>query len=68
MGRDNFMSRNFIQPMGRLLMGPTFFLSGGRGRVRIFFGGGKGKKYCATCKVIVHCPHGKWTIIFYMRR
>ncbi len=50
MGRDNFMSRNFIQPMGGLLMGPTFFLYGGKGKVIIFFGGGKGKKYCATCK------------------
>ncbi len=46
-------------------MGPTFFLCGGRGTARIFLGGGKGKKYCATCKVIVHCPHGRWTITFY---
>jgi hypothetical protein len=62
------MSRNFIQPMGGLLMGSTFFLCGGRGRVRILFWGGKGQTYCATCKVIVHCPHGKWTITFYMHR
>jgi hypothetical protein len=45
MGRDNYMNRNFIQPMGGLLMRFLFFfLCGGRGRVRIFLGGWKGKK------------------------
>jgi len=55
--------------MGGLLMGlPFFFFVGGRGRVRLFFGGGKGKNYCTTWRMIVHYPHGEWTITFYMHR
>ncbi len=51
------MNRNFIQPMGGVLIGSPFFLCGGRGRVNFFVGAKKGKKYCATCKVIVQCPN-----------
>jgi hypothetical protein len=47
----------------------SFCLGGAhRERGEDFFGGGKGKKYWATCKVIVHRPHGEWTITFYMHR
>jgi hypothetical protein len=56
-----------MQPMGRLSMHSkclVFFPS----KFLFLLGEGMEKKYWATCKVIVQCPHGEWTITFYMHR
>jgi hypothetical protein len=65
---NSFGKRNFVQPMGRLSMHwkcldfvfLKFCVGGCCFHYSFVVGGGKGKKYCPTYKVIVHCSHGEW--------